>query len=229
MNTSTTVIPVPLKMTTAFIVKEEEEEEAIIVDTGYPGSEDAILEKLREHDIAPEDVKLIVLTHGHPDHAGSAAKLREITGAKVAVHCLDADKLRTGSQGELKPARFIGRVLRPFLGRGKSTHYPPLEPDVLIEDLFELDEYGVTGKVIATPGHTPGSVSVILDNGDAIVGDLIVPSLLSNKPNIPFWADDLNEVMKSIQKLVDYAPEKIYIAHFGGPYSLEDLKESFRM
>ncbi|WP_052402806.1 MBL fold metallo-hydrolase [Methanococcoides methylutens] len=226
MNKATNVIPIPLKMTTAFIVRGEG---TVLVDTGYPGSEDAIIEKLREVDIAPEDVNLIVMTHGHPDHAGSAAKLHEITGAKVAIHHLDADKLRNGIQGELKPARFIGRIFKPFLGRGKSTRYPPLEPDILIEDLFELDEYGVMGKVISTPGHTPGSVSIILDNGDAIVGDLIVPSLLSSKPNIPFWADDRDEVMKSIQKLIDYAPERIYIAHFGGPYTLEDLKESFRI
>ncbi|UGV41698.1 MBL fold metallo-hydrolase [Methanococcoides orientis] len=226
MDTSTNVIPIPLKMTTAFIVRGEG---TILVDTGYPGSEDAILEKLHEIDIAPEDVNLIVLTHGHPDHAGSAAKLREITGAKVVINRLDANKLRTGTQGNLKPSRFIGRILKLFLGHGKNTRYPPLEPDILIEDLFELDEYGVLGKVISTPGHTPGSVSIILDNGDAIVGDLIVPSLLSSKPNIPFWADDLNEVMKSIQKLVDYAPERIYIAHFGGPYTLDDLKKSFRI
>lgn len=226
MDESTAVIPVPLKMTTAFIVKEEG---TILVDSGYPGSEDTILRKLDELSIAPEDVHLIVLTHGHPDHAGSASILREKTGAKVAIHRLDAEKLRNGIQGELHSIRFVGRILKLFFDSEKNSKYPPLEPDIIIDDAFDLGEYGIRGKVISTPGHTLGSVSVILDNGDAIVGDLLVPSFLSNKPNFPFWADDLNELKRSIQKLINYSPNRVYIAHFGGPYSLADLKEKFHM
>lgn len=74
MGELTAVTPVPLKMTTAFIVKEEG---TILVDSGYPGSEDSILGKLAELNIAPEDVRLIVLTHCHPDHTGSASVLRQ--------------------------------------------------------------------------------------------------------------------------------------------------------
>ncbi len=226
VNGSTAVIPVPLKMTTAFIVKEEG---TILVDSGYPGSEGAILGKLDELNIAPKDGRLIVLTHCHPDHAGSASILREKTGAKVLIHRLDADKLRNGTQGELHSVRFVGRILKLFFDREKTSKYPPIEPDIIIDDSFDLGEYGIRGQVISTPGHTLGSVSVILDNGDAIVGDLLIPSFLSNKPNFPFWADDLNELKKSIQKLVNYAPKRVYIAHFGGPYSLADLKEKFRV
>ena len=210
-------------MTSAFIIRDEG---TILVDSGYPGSEDTILEKLHEIGGSPEDVRLIVLTHGHADHAGSAAALREKTGAKVAVHRLDADKVREGRQGKLHPTGFTGRIFWLFFGQKKASMYPAFEPDILIDDALELEEYGVRGKVIHTPGHSPGCVSVILKSGDAIVGDLIFPSVPSEKPSLPFWADDPEEALRSIKKLIDNAPGNIYIAH-GRAYSSVEVKESF--
>lgn len=125
--------------------------------------------------------------------------------------------------------RFVGRILKLFFDSEKASKFPPLEPDIIIDDSFDLSEYGIKGKVISTPGHTLGSVSVILENGDAIVGDLLIGSFSSKKPSLPFWADDLEELKRSIGKLIKYAPKKVYIAHFGGPYSLADLKGKFRV
>jgi len=223
MDLPINIIPVPLKMTSAFIIREEG---TILVDSGYPGSENTILEKLHEIGGSPEDIRLIVLTHGHADHAGSTAALREKTGAKVAVHRLDADKVRNGMAGKLHPTGFTGRVLGLFFGRKKASMYPAFEPDILINDSLELKEYGIRGKVIHTPGHSPGCVSILLKSGDAIVGDLIFPSIPSGKPSLPFWADDPAEAGRSIKKLISNAPGKIYIAH-GRAYSSAEVKESF--
>ncbi|HII01801.1 TPA: MBL fold metallo-hydrolase [Methanosarcinaceae archaeon] len=224
MSPHVNVIPVHLKMTSAFIIREEG---TILVDSGYPGSENAILEKLREIGGSPDDLRLIILTHGHADHAGSAAALQEKTGAKVAVHRMDADKVRKGIQGTLHPTCFSGQILGLFFGQKKSSRYPAFEPDILIDDSLELDEYGVRGKVIHTPGHSPGCVSILLDNGDAIVGDLIFPSIPLEKPSLPFWADDPAEARKSIKKLIEKTSGKIYIAH-GKSYSSKEVKEGFR-
>jgi len=223
MDLSVNIIPVPLKMTSAFIIRDEG---TILVDSGYPGSEDTILEKLHEIGGSPKDIRLIVLTHGHADHAGSAAALREKTGAKVAVHRLDAEKVREGIQGKLHPTCFAGRILGLFFGQKKASIYPALEPDILINESLELEEYGVRGKIIHTPGHSPGCVSVLLKSGDAIAGDLIFPSIPSEKPSLPFWADDPAEARRSIKKLIDIAPGKIYIAH-GKPFSSAEVKKSF--
>ncbi|WP_440947978.1 MBL fold metallo-hydrolase [Methanosarcina sp. T3] len=143
MDISVNIIPVPLKMTSAFIIRDEG---TIMVDSGYPGSEDTILEKLHEIGSSPEDIRLIVLTHGHADHAGSAAALREKTGAKVAVHRMDADKVREGNQGKLHPTGFAGRVLGLFFGMKKASSYPAFEPDILIDEALELEEYGIRGR-----------------------------------------------------------------------------------
>ena len=68
----------------------------ILVDTATPGKADHILASLAAHGVLPEDIRLILITHGHIDHFGSAAALRERTGAPVAVHAGDAEALRQG-------------------------------------------------------------------------------------------------------------------------------------
>jgi hydroxyacylglutathione hydrolase len=88
------IIPVKLSMVNTYIVKQDG---AILIDTGIPGSETAILDAMGKAGIAGRDLRLIIVTHGHGDHAGSAARLREVTGAKVAVHEKDAEMLRTGT------------------------------------------------------------------------------------------------------------------------------------
>lgn len=82
------------RFTNAFLIRGEAG--CVLVDTGNPGKAERILERLAKRDVAPDDIRLILLTHGHTDHFGSAAALRERTGAPVAIHALDADAVRQG-------------------------------------------------------------------------------------------------------------------------------------
>jgi len=66
------------------------EEGVLLVDTGMPGNASRVLAALERLGHRPGDVRQIVLTHWHPDHMGSAAELRRLTGAQVAIHELDA-------------------------------------------------------------------------------------------------------------------------------------------
>lgn len=218
--TAIEVHPVRLGIANAYIVRQEG---TILVDTGAPGNETAILEAAKGLGIAPEDIQLILLTHGHGDHAGSARRLRERTGSKVAVHRDDVEQLRHGNQGTLRATCLTGRLLGPFFG-GKKALYPPLEPDIVIGDSLDLRPFGVDGTVVPTPGHTPGSVSIFLANGEALVGDLIFPSIPSEKPCLPFWADDPDEVKRSIGIIRARRPGKVYTGH-GGPFSGEDIEK----
>jgi hydroxyacylglutathione hydrolase len=206
------IIPVKLGITTAFIVRQDG---VILVDTGFPGSGDAIIQAMQDHGIAPGDLRLIVLTHGHADHAGSAADLRARTGAKVAVHAADAEMLRGGDQGVLRPTCLSGKVLRMFFSTKNKSAFPPFEPDLFLVDGMSLEPYGVTGTVLATPGHTAGSVSLVLSSGDALAGDLIFAHIPTGKPGLPFWAEDPGLVQESIRNLMSRHPARIYVAHGG--------------
>ena len=115
----------------AYIVRGER---AIIIDTGFPGFGEKILARMEEHGIKPGDVSLILITHGHHDHYGSAAFLKEKTGAPVAIHKEDAGALRTGVNPPLYPVGVMGKVMEVISGMIKTPKALGIEPDILIED-----------------------------------------------------------------------------------------------
>jgi glyoxylase-like metal-dependent hydrolase (beta-lactamase superfamily II) len=215
---------IPLGTVCAFIIQGESG--AILVDSGYPGFEDKILGKMAEAGVKSSDLKLILLTHGHDDHMGSAAALRNKTGAKIAVHKNDVEKLKTGSNGLMIPIRPVASAMLSFLIKNfVKPKVEGFEPDIVIEDEFSLKEYGIAAKVIHTPGHTPGSVSVLFENGDIIVGDLMMAMMSKKNPNKPVWAEDISKVAENIGSILKRNPKNIYISHsYGGPFTANSAK-----
>jgi glyoxylase-like metal-dependent hydrolase (beta-lactamase superfamily II) len=231
------------KFTNAFLIRGKTG--CVLVDTGNPGKADRILERLAGHGVAPDDICLILLTHGHTDHFGSAVELRERTGAPVAIHALDADAVRQGihQPDSLQPTR---RLIAPLVRISALRNLvvperaPAFEPDIVFEGEWRLDEYtstlqrgsgqaslsvgDVAGRVIPTPGHTPGSVSVLLDSGQAIVGDMVIGGFLKllRQPRLPIIAWDLERNWESLCRLLDLSPRIVYVGH-GGPFKAEDL------
>jgi len=210
------------KFTNVFLLRGDEG--SILVDTGPPGKSDLILGRLGEHGVAPDDIRLILLTHGHTDHFGSAAELRERTGAPVAIHALDADAVRQGIHrpDSLQPTgRLIALLIRIAVLRNLAVpdRAPAFEPDIVFEEEFRLDDYGIAGRVLPTPGHTPGSVSVLLDSGEAIVGDMVIGDFLRllRRPGPPIVAWDLERNWESVRQLLALSPRIVYVGH-GGPF-----------
>jgi hydroxyacylglutathione hydrolase len=86
---------------------------------------------------------------------------------------------------------------------------------------------GIDGKVIHTPGHTPGSVSMILSGGEVIVGDTIMRGMLRwLQPNYPLFADDMTQLNKSIKLILRMKPSKIFSGH-GGPFDPKAVLHRF--
>jgi len=221
-NSNGKLITISLGFVSVFLIKGEG---AVLIDVGPQGSEEKIIKKLNESGVKPDEIKLILLTHAHTDHFGSAQAMRKLTGAKIAIHKADAENLRKGINGEIKPTGFFGKMAGLFSKREKSIGN--IEPDITFEEEFDLGEYGVKGRVLLTPGHTPGSISVMLDNNEVIVGDLMMGLMLKKKPNYPIVADDMTQLKESIIKVVKTNPKKIYTSH-GKSFQKEDVVKTFK-
>ena len=193
---------------------------AILIDTGLPGCEKAILKTCRQQNIT---LNLIVITHGHLDHMGSAAALKRETGAQVAIHVDDASALQTGISKMDKPVGLIPRAMPFFMGSVKTE---VVEPDILIKSECTLADHGIDGRILMTPGHTSGSISVILGNGEAFTGDLIMGGFFgkirSRHPNLPPFEIGRDVIKASVQHLLEQNPRTIYPSH-GGPFKPEDV------
>jgi len=223
MNDSATVVPLSLGMVRVFLLRGKQ---TVLVDTGQPGHAAAILAGLAEQGLSGSDVSLLLLTHGHVDHAGSAGELRALTGAPIAMHRGDVELLRQGANIALRPVGLVGRLASWLFWLQKSATPPAVEPDILLEGETDLAGYGVAARVIPTPGHTPGSISVALADGQVMVGDLLMGSLLWRRPSYPLFADDMARLRQSIKKVMELAPTRVWPAH-GGPFEPEAIWRRF--
>ena len=94
----------------------------------------------------------------------------------------------------------------------------------LSDEVTSLAEFGIAGKVIPTPGHSPGSVSVLLESGEAFVGDLAMNRLpLRLSPGLPIFADDPDQVVQSWRRLLELGVTTVYPAH-GKPFSADVMR-----
>jgi hydroxyacylglutathione hydrolase len=194
----------------------------VLVDAGHAGTEAKFLKAIAELQKQPQDVRLIILTHTHFDHAGGARKLRELTGAPLAVHRSEAGFLRRGRTPLPRGTRWKGKLLialsRVFARR--LSGYPPVEPDLLVDEVLSLADYGIPGEVVHTPGHTEGSLSVLLESGEAIVGDNVLG--ISPKTHYPPFANDRQGVLKSWERYISSGVKTVLPAH-GGRVQIDAL------
>jgi glyoxylase-like metal-dependent hydrolase (beta-lactamase superfamily II) len=94
------------------------------------------------------------------------------------------------------------------------------------DDGLSLSDYGIPGRVLHTPGHSSGSVSVLLDTGEAFVGDLAMNRFpLRLSPGLPIFAEDQAAVMESWRSLLDQGATTVYPAH-GKPFPAEVIRKA---
>jgi glyoxylase-like metal-dependent hydrolase (beta-lactamase superfamily II) len=187
----------------------ESEDGIVLVDTGYRGNEHSILRRL--HTLGRDDLRLIYITHAHLDHYGSAAALRRLTGAPIAVHREDAEAMTRGDT-PLGVVRSWGRLMKMAMPLVERYLRPePTVADILFEGGESLEEYGINGVVLHTPGHTPGSTTLLVDGRLAFVGDLASTRM---RPHAQwFYATDWTALGKSIERLQGLNPEWVYTGH----------------
>ena len=188
----------------------------ILIDGGDPNKLGNIKKGIAKALIQPEEIKLIILTHGHWDHIGSARDIKQMTRARILLHHKDmhflADEIPTQPPGLTTWGKTMNTMLTLV---SPLIHIPKFEVDIIAEDKeLSLAEYGIPGRIIPTPGHSWGSVSVLLDSGDVFVGDLAMNLFpLRLNPGLPVFGDDMAIVKNSWKKLLDRDVKTIYPAH----------------
>ncbi|HYD63791.1 MAG TPA: MBL fold metallo-hydrolase [Noviherbaspirillum sp.] len=206
---------------------------SILVDAGLPGSERKIERVLATMGVSFDHIKLIVITHAHVDHAGSAARIRDLSGAPIVAHKGDAEHFSRETPMTFCPTGWFGRLF--IKTRLMFEPYVGFQPDILLADdnTLDLTRFGFAGTVRHTPGHTAGSVSVELATKDALVGDLIASGILlggiirTNHAKRPPFEADPHAVSHALQRLVESGMERFYMGH-GGPLDSAEVERHAR-
>ncbi len=202
------IVPIGNSYSTSYLVVSGGS--AMLVDAATSNIASKVLDALSR---AQATLNLIVLTHYHYDHVGAADPLRQATGAPVAIHQLDAEPLRRGGPLQVTPTRLQGRILAPFVTRGDK---PPVNPDLELGDEEDLQRYGGFGQSFWTPGHTPGSISVLLPDGTVLAGDALTEAILPpHSARGPIFTEDVEASRRSITRIADKATRGVLVAHRG--------------
>ncbi|MEP7293284.1 MAG: MBL fold metallo-hydrolase [Chloroflexota bacterium] len=150
----------------------------LLIDVGWPGTLPKLQHQCKQKGIVLTEIRHFLATHYHPDHAGLAQELKR-AGSKLIV-----------LENQLAAIPTLGTFMKP------QNNYLEIDPtDNLVVTFAEsrgfLAALGIQGEIIATPGHSDDSVSLILDEGVAFTGDLPHPLMLpddSGDPARQSWA-----------------------------------------
>jgi glyoxylase-like metal-dependent hydrolase (beta-lactamase superfamily II) len=171
----------------------EEGNARLLIDVGMPGTYPHLLANLKRMDIPIESIRYLLVTHYHPDHAGIVEEVKA-AGVRLIVMDPQVEAIDYMQKNYIKP---------------DSGFIPIQLEDSLILTLAEsrgfLKGIGLDGEIIATPGHSDDSVSLLLDSGSVFIGDLTFPNA----------ADDESReiVLASWEKLRDRGAKQIYSGH----------------
>jgi len=216
---------VRLGLCNCYLVRDEG---IILVDTGMPNLQSKFVQRLEALAIDPQDISLIFLTHGHWDHIGGLVEIKALTGCKAAINQHEKMIVEQGLKPFPPSVNLWGSILHALIKirYRSSLNFPGAPVDLALEDReYPLEPYGIQGKILYTPGHSSGSMSLLLDSGEAFAGDLAVngPPMRIG-PNMSVFAEDPATVKRSWRLLLDNGAKWVYPAH-GKPFEADALKK----
>ena len=172
----------------------------ILVDTDWAGTLNKFYKEIKRNGVVFSNIKYVIATHYHPDHMGLISNLMEL-GIKLVVFDVQRDHIHYSDE---------------IFGRDKSLNYSPIidsQADVIscTGSRYFLSLLNINGEIIYTPGHSDDSISLILDEGIAVVGDLDPIDFIDSY-------DDNQKLNESWKRILYFQPKVIYYGHANERY-----------
>ncbi len=179
----------------------------VLIDSGVGVDTEKIVKNVRDAGYNPKDIEYLIGTHKHIDHIGGNRFFKDSFNCKVIMHKLDAEAVESGDQ-LTTGAQLYGVKLRPC------------KVDMKISQTTSLTVGQLTFMLLHTPGHTPGSISVLLEKE----GKRILFGQDVHGPIEPSWGSDVNQYCKSMKLLLSLNADILCEGHFGIYTSPEKVK-----
>ena len=178
----------------------------ILVDTGKKEFLDKVMEACRSY-----NVKLIILTHAHFDHAENAVRISDTLGIPIGMNENDRNLIQSNSNQSLSAATILGKiVLSASLREFSVRSIPEFKPDVLLHNDDRLDDYGIDARILSLPGHTDGSIGIDVDDKHFIAGDALMNMFY---PTVSMLYHNKDSMLESARKISNIGNRIIYFGH----------------
>ena len=179
---------------------------AILIDTASKPHIDKVIEECDKY-----EMKLIVLTHVHFDHAENAAELSKRYNIPVAIHKKDEELFESFDKQPLKSYGLVGCVVLGLsLKVLRNTKVERPKNLIYVADGDDLSSYGINAKIIELPGHTFGSIGVDVEEKHLFVGDELDNWIT---PGVGHLYTDFDAIKKSADKIKSLGNRTIYYGH----------------
>lgn len=229
-------IPFPLRTVNLYAIVGRDGWALIDAGMGTPDARKALRDALRKAGLTLDTLRVMVLSHDHPDHVGLSAELHERSGATVYMHPIDAEGMSIiWSNRSPEQFRVVSQFFRQHGMPVDEQWFSQVAPDemrnvlrvpsydqlTLVEDGQYLDILGEQYRVIWTPGHSDGHICLFRErDGVFIAADHVLPRIT---PNVGLYSENdranpLGDYLNSLRK-VQHLPASLVIPGHGEPFN----------